>query len=445
MKTKTKKVLALLLAFTLVMTCFAAGLTVFGDSNVAINAANFPDPVFRNLVADKYDTNDDGILSESERNVTLFSISGLVDPDEMAVENIQGIEFFPSIQILRVGGVGLTSLDVSALTNLTSLSCQGNELEELDIGYNMQLTTLNCADNNLTYLDLGSNARLTSVYCYANSITSLDFRGCTNITKLRCDQNELTSLDVSMLTKLTEFNCSKNHIPSLSLATTGLTEVTDYMIGNQTITLAANYNGDEIVIPFTNHGLTSSNYTGCSLDRFEGSGFEYDCFIAHDIDEIDNGIVYTVSTGIAGSEDMSVNVSVTRSFYQVKFYQNMQMRLVIGRAFVEPGGSAAALAPTPYEEDCKVFDSWSDNINAVNRDMTVFALYNDNHDFEITGFDGYDTVSVTCRTCHTPSIISFSSAIGTQANDPNYIAILDLNDDNYINAKDYALLMQQYS
>ena len=47
MKTKTKKVLALLLAFTLVMTCFAAGLTVFGDSNVAINAANFPDPVFR--------------------------------------------------------------------------------------------------------------------------------------------------------------------------------------------------------------------------------------------------------------------------------------------------------------------------------------------------------------------------------------------------------------
>ena len=74
-----KKRVSLLLAITLVITALAVGLTAFGDSMVAINQTNFPDPVFRRVVAEKYDANEDGYLSESERNVTLFSISGLIE------------------------------------------------------------------------------------------------------------------------------------------------------------------------------------------------------------------------------------------------------------------------------------------------------------------------------------------------------------------------------
>ncbi len=443
MNKNLKKSLSLLTALVLVITTVACGLTALGDTYVEINAVNFPDPVFRRLVGEKYDLDEDGYLSQSERNVTLFSISGLVDPEEEAVESIQGIEFFPSVTILRVGGVGLTSIDVSSLTNLTSLTCQGNELETIDLGYNMQLTTLNCSDNRLTYLDLGSNARLTSVYCYANSITSLDFRGCQNITKLRCDQNELTYLDVSMLTKLAEFNCSKNHIPSLNLATTSLTEVTDYMIGNQTLELQATLDNDQIIIPFTNHGLTSGNYIGCTLDQYTGSGFEYDQFVANDVDEIADGITYYCDTGIAGSEAMSVDVTVLRDFYEVKFYQTEQHTILLGKSFVASGGSATA--PQAMPVSCKAFDSWSEDITNVTEDMNVHALFVDAHTYTITAFDGEDTVTVSCSVCSDSRTLSFSEAISTQPNAPNYEPCLDLNNDNYINAKDYAILCSMFA
>ena len=442
MNIKNKKFLSLLLTLVLVMSSLIAGFAVFGEDMVELSAANFPDATFRSIVAEKYDADSDGYLSESERNVSVFSISGLVDPDIEAVESLEGIEFFPNITILRVGGVGLKTLDLRSLTKLTSLTCQGNELEELDVSYNMQLVTLNCSDNKITELDLGSNARLTTVYCYANEIESLDFRGCQGVSRLRCDQNELRYLDVSMLTKLTEFNCSKNHIPSLRLGTTGLDEVTDYMIGDQTINLTAKLEDDRIIIPFTNHGLTTSNYTVCTLDYYEGSGFEFDQFVANDVDEIADGITYTCSTGIAGSEDMSVIITVERDFYEVKFYQNEAMTILLSKDFVYSGQDASAPTVTPPE--CKAFSSWSEDITSIGSDMNVYALYDDAHSYAVTAFDGVDTATITCSVCGDSFTASFKEAISTEANADNYKDYFDVVPDGYINAKDFAKLCEMF-
>lgn len=442
MNKNSKKSLSLLLALVLIITSLAVGITVFGEDMVELSEANFPDATFRSIVAEKYDKNDDGYLSESERDVTLFSISGLVDPDTQSIDNIKGIEYFPNITILRVGGVGLKSIDVRELENLTSLTCQGNELEELDVSYNMQLVTLNCSDNKLASLNLGSNPRLTTVYCYANSIESLSFSGCTNVSRLRCDQNELKYFDVSMLKKLSEFNCSKNHIPSLSLGSTGLDEVTDYMIGDQTIELTAELVDDQIVIPFTNHGLTFANYTGCTLDYYEGSGFEYDCFIANDVDEFENGITYTCSTGIQGSEDMSVIVTVLRDFYKVSFYSDEAMTQLVSKCFVYSGESADSPAVTPPE--CKAFSGWSEDTTSVNEDMKVYALYDDAHTYAVTAFDGVDIATITCSVCGDSFTASFKQAISTTENADNYVEYFDVVPDGYINAKDFAKLCEMF-
>ncbi len=440
-----RKTLSLLIAFVLALTSITVAMLVSADDNIAITAENFPDAKFRAIITERYDTDKNGYLSTTERSVTSMSISGVIDPETEAIESVQGIEYFTNLATLRIGAIGLKSLDVSDLTNLVTLTCQGNKLTELDVSFNTKLKTLNCSDNQISELNLGSNVNLTTLYCYINKLTTLGLRAVPNLSTLRCDQNELATLDVSVLTRLSSFNCSYNHIPSLDLSVSSLTEVTDYMIGNQQLYLTASLEGEDIVVPFTDHGLTPSNYKGCSLDEYaDGSGFEYDSFIVKDSDYIENGIEYYCDTGISGSEYMSVVINITRDFNIVKFYSNEEMTSLLGKSYALDGGSAAEPLYNPTE-DCKVFECWSSDVTNVTEDMSVYPILKDNHSYEITAFDGVDTVTLTCSVCGDTCTLSFREAISTQANAENYNEYLDLVPDGYINAKDFAVLKQNFS
>ena len=74
-KLKIKKYIALILALVTVVACLSVGVAAFGDDTVAINEANFPDPVFRAIVSEKYDKNSDGVLQLSEREVNSLTVS----------------------------------------------------------------------------------------------------------------------------------------------------------------------------------------------------------------------------------------------------------------------------------------------------------------------------------------------------------------------------------
>ena len=49
-KLKIKKYIASILALVTVVACLSVGVAAFGDDTVAINEANFPDPVFLSLI-----------------------------------------------------------------------------------------------------------------------------------------------------------------------------------------------------------------------------------------------------------------------------------------------------------------------------------------------------------------------------------------------------------
>lgn len=443
MNKQIKKYLSLFLSVTLLLGCFSFAITSAAEDEIAIDSTNFSDPVFRRIVSSNYDINGDGYLSAQERNKSLISLSGMIDDGE-SIKTLKGIEFFAdSLSVLRCGGIGLEELDVSALYNLTSLTCQGNALTELDVSANTKLITLNCATNMLEELNLGNLSSLQTLYCYVNCLKSIDVSQLENLVSFRCDQNELTVLDVTNNTQLQDFACSMNHLTSLDLShNTALSSATESSIGDQTASAVAHANGVEIVIPFEVDNYAS--VTSSSLDVGDFSGYSGGEFVTYSVDSLENGIDYTYSTQLPQSEDMTVHIDVTGDFYQVSFYTAQDYQQLIGRSFVNPGESANNPSAMPQPEDCKIFDRWSEDVSNVNSDMNVYIIWKDNHSYSLTNFDN-GTATISCSGgCGDTYTVEFMDCVNAKEGDANYCEYLDVVDDGYINAKDYARLINKY-
>ncbi len=433
MSKKFKKYLSVLLATVLATGCLSA-VVAFADDSVAINEANFPDANFRTYLSENVDTNGDGVLSVEERNnQTIISVVN------KGITTLEGIEYFPNLKNLSCSRNPLDKLDVSSLTELTSLTCMADGLTELNLYDNNKLQRLNCSNNQLTSLILLSDS-LTKVDCYVNNLENLDLTLLPNLQSLRCDQNKLKSLDLSNNKKLTSLNCTYNNLPSLDLSTnTGLTDVTNAMIGNQTVSLKADFDSNMIVIPFENSGLNNDNYVSSTLEDYgDGSGYNFQSFIAYDVSEIDGGFEYYCNTKLEGSENMKVSVSVSRDFHQVNFYADSECTSLIEKGFAYDGKSVEAPVITNPPQ-CKVLDSWSDSLDNITEDKSIYANWKDAHSYSLSSFSG-DTATVKCSACGDTFTLSFIDAVNSKKGDEKYSPYLDVTNDGVINAKDYAVL-----
>lgn len=440
MKIKAKKSLSLLLALFIILSAMWAGLTAFADDNIAINESNFSDPVFRQVLMSEFDDNGDGYLSIEERNVPFISFSGYLD-DYQKISDLDGIEFFAdSLTSLYCGGIGLEKLDVSALSKLTSLTCQGNNLTSLDVSSNTALVSLDCSNNSLDTLVLGTNPNLKTVLCYLNYLESIDLSGLSGLEAFRCDQNELTSLDVSKNTQLSSFTCAYNHLTSLDLSANSLlSDISQYQIGNQAITVTAQAQSSSIMVPVSVSDV--SRITSVSSSTGGNLVYLNSYFMANDVSEIDNGINYTYSVGLAGCEDLNVFVSVIRNFYQVNFYNSQEMTDLIGKSFVSPNASAQAPAVTP--SGCTVFDSWNADITNITADTSVYALWKEAHTYALADFKD-DVATITCSQCDSSYTVNFTDCINKSEGSVGYNQYLDVVADGVINAKDYAELTKMF-
>ncbi len=180
-------------------------------SDVPINEANFPDPAFRKFISDSIDTDKNGILSIEERSIDRMQ------PCDLKIENLSGIEYFPELTILYCNGNKLTSLDIGHNTKLTLLECQENQITELDISKNQELKHLICGDNKLTSIDISKNLKLEELNIKKNKLTSLDTRVNTALCHIRIDHNNITELDLSTNTNLANLFCLRNQLTSLDI------------------------------------------------------------------------------------------------------------------------------------------------------------------------------------------------------------------------------------
>ncbi len=195
------------------------------------------DPVFKSY-CEKFDTNDDNILSREECAV-VTTISLDIYVGSMGIHSLDGIEIFSALEwlscsrnelstldvsqnsalkTLRCDDNNLTSLDIRQNSALEYLSCDRNEIASLNVSQNTELKFLICRQNRLSTLDVSQNAALETLFCSHNDdLTSLDLSHNSNLRGLECGYSGLTSLDVRQNVELNSLSCSGLSLASLNL------------------------------------------------------------------------------------------------------------------------------------------------------------------------------------------------------------------------------------
>ena len=121
----------------------ASPYLIYDDPNggvsggIPINAVNFPDPVFRRGVSEFYDKRKDGILYDWE-----ISQVKTIDCNNLGIRTLKGIEYFTYLEVLRVYGNPLYSIDLSTLRNLRVFVCYNTYISSLNIHENIYLCQL---------------------------------------------------------------------------------------------------------------------------------------------------------------------------------------------------------------------------------------------------------------------------------------------------------------
>lgn len=181
--------------------------------SVAVDEDNFPDPAFRKYISDNFDIDGDGVISTEENDDVVA-----IDVTNMNISDVMGIEHFPSLERLTVSSNYLTSLDVSANTELLELYCDNNDIYELDLSNNKKLTALMCDSNDLTALDVKANVKLQELYCNKNMIDTLDVSANDEIMMLFCSSNGMTELKLGNNLGLWWLMCNDNKITELDFS-----------------------------------------------------------------------------------------------------------------------------------------------------------------------------------------------------------------------------------
>ena len=117
------------------------------EVSVPIDEEHFPDDNFRAYIAENFDTDKDGVLSNDEiQEVYLINVSG------MEIHSLAGIEIFQNLMFLNCSNNSLRLLELSSLPELEEVNCSSNELVSINVPDRIE--RLDAADNHLTSFDV---------------------------------------------------------------------------------------------------------------------------------------------------------------------------------------------------------------------------------------------------------------------------------------------------
>ncbi len=202
-----------------------------------------------------------GIIDDNLVPTGKIEVIQLLTPRNEGIEDFTGIEDFKSLirfwgdnntltntdldlrnntllQSITLENTGITSINVTGLTELLEIEAENNNLPVIDISSNSSLTRLNVANNNLTDLDISNNdieslwvtnnrlgsidvvnqPNLKNLYCENTNITSLNITNNSLLVNLECGANPLTSIDVTHLTDLFNLSFSTTNISEIDLS-----------------------------------------------------------------------------------------------------------------------------------------------------------------------------------------------------------------------------------
>ncbi len=180
---------------------------------IAIDAAHFPDAIFRSYLSTNFDTDKNGVFSQEELTEVCF-----VDVGNMGIADLTGVEYLTELLQLTCDRNQLTSLDLRKNTNLSGLDCRSNSLTVLNLPQNTNMVSLLCTSNQLSSLDVSQYSGLKQLHCGYNQISVLDLSRMTDLYEFTCNDNQLTKLDVTNLPELIYFECGENKLTQLDIS-----------------------------------------------------------------------------------------------------------------------------------------------------------------------------------------------------------------------------------
>ncbi|ABQ03666.1 leucine-rich repeat domain-containing protein [Flavobacterium johnsoniae] len=194
---------------------------------------SFTDSGFRDYVLKNFSKDKTSIQISDVKNITSLNLKS------QKLENLNGIEYFTSLNSLDCSYNQIRSIDISQNLLLKELICNENEILSLDLSANTHLEHLNCAFNRLKKLNISHNLLLVKLICHWNLLTNLDLENNSlleeldfaynhifgielgvkpKLKNLKCSQNGLISLDVSDCPELKVLHCANNSLLSIELA-----------------------------------------------------------------------------------------------------------------------------------------------------------------------------------------------------------------------------------
>ncbi len=215
MKTKNQKKLcrlsAILLSLCMMLVALSVAVYAQAETGSAITDERFPDPVFRQYLAEKgIDQDGDGLLSQDELDaVSEISFNhhkgGSFLEEYKGISDLTGISNFRNLKELKCAGHAWAegdakpslnkALDVSNLYNLQVLDICGNKIP-LVLGDIENLVTLECNSALISSIDLSHMKKLECLDCANTEITKLDLSHAPKLDYLNIYNTKLIALNV---------------------------------------------------------------------------------------------------------------------------------------------------------------------------------------------------------------------------------------------------------
>ena len=244
-----------------------------------------PDTVFENYL-ETHDANGNtvsigdytsmgnGIADDNYVNTVAIEEVTLLFLQDNEIADLTGIADFTALETLICRRTKLTSIDVSANTNLLNLSFEDNEVSTIDLSSNIKLQQLICSNNPLKNIDVSANINLTSVSCINTELTNLNLSYNLALRSLRAGENKLTNLDLSTHNQLTQVVVPNNTLETLNVANGNNININTFDVtGNTNLTCIQvdNINGD-FSLWTKDNTATYANY--CDLTYVADANFE---------------------------------------------------------------------------------------------------------------------------------------------------------------------------
>ncbi|BAX80600.1 T9SS type A sorting domain-containing protein [Labilibaculum antarcticum] len=187
------------------LTLTTNNITTYNNGNIDI-----PDTNFKNALIENSLINIDGNSEITEYEAMIYKSE--LDVSGKGIANLQGIEYFLNLKVLKCQDNKLASLYIENNNELEELDCSGNQLQYINLPN--KLESINCSGNLLIIFDISNCTELTDLDCSANEIDDLDIRSNKKLENLNCSYNDLNKLSLTESnSQLIELNIDQNHLP----------------------------------------------------------------------------------------------------------------------------------------------------------------------------------------------------------------------------------------